>query len=79
MDDEPPTVDENNEITLVLDHGEASALSYFVAFSAWVHSEKGSKLTDHENRMITKVAQLDPDGYRMWQESVGRAIREATN
>lgn len=60
-------------VTLVLDRSEASALSYFVAFSA-LHHETKSKLTSHEENMINKVARLDPDAYTLWRDSVVRAV-----
>ena len=62
---------DNDTLTLILDRGEASALSYFVAFAALAHPS----LTRHEDSMVTKVAQLDEDGFKMWQDSVGSANR----
>lgn len=64
---------DDNLVVLRLTHGEASALSYFIAFAALQHTEGDRKLTPHEDAMVTKIAQLDPEGYRMWQDSVVRA------
>ena len=66
--------DDDEEIVLSLTPGEASALSYFIAFAALKHMEKGDgKLTSHEDAMVTKVSKLDPEAYRQWQEAVFRA------
>lgn len=55
--------------------GEASALSYFIAFAAVNHALKDTslqRLTEHEESMIEKVIALDPDGYEMWREAIIR-------
>jgi hypothetical protein len=58
-------------VTLELNHGELSALSYLVAFAVLNHP----KLTPHEDSLVTKISQLDPDGYKLWQEAVRKTSR----
>ncbi len=71
------TQDEVETLTLELTHGEASALCYFIAYAALVHTKGDRELTPHEDAMVTKVAQMDPASYTMWQESVMRAAGES--
>ena len=68
--------DEPEVQTLELTPGEGSALSYFVAYAAVNHAVKGThqQLTPHEESMVRKVADLDPDAYEMWRAAVMRAI-----
>jgi hypothetical protein len=49
--------------------GEASALSYLIAFAALNHP----RLTRLEDSLVTKVSQLDPDAFSMWRAGVMRA------
>lgn len=74
-DDEPETV------TLELTLGEASALSYFIAYAALNHAIKGSQqqLTPHEESMVQKVSELDPNAYEMWRGAVMRAMDDPEN
>lgn len=55
--------------------GEASALTYFVAYAAVNHAMRDTSLqqiTPHEETMIEKVIALDPTGYEMWREAIIR-------
>jgi hypothetical protein len=65
-------MESNETVILKLNHGELSALSYLVAFAVLNHP----KLTPHENDLVTKISQLDPDAYTMWRASVLRAADE---
>jgi hypothetical protein len=69
----PRTEEAQETLTLELNHGEASALCYFIAYAALKHE----KLTPHEEAMVTKVALMDPTSYEMWQASVMRAVDES--
>jgi hypothetical protein len=70
----PRTEEAQETLTLELNHGEASALCYFIAFAALKHTQGEHKLTPHEDAMVTKVSQMDPSSYEMWQASVLRAV-----
>ncbi len=52
--------------TLTLTPGEASALSYFVAFAALHHEP----MTPHEQAMVSRVSAMDPDAFTMWRTAV---------
>lgn len=57
--------------------GEASALSYFVAYAAVNHAMHATSLqqiTPHEESMIQKVVALDPEAYEMWSTAIMRKI-----
>ena len=63
------------EIELTL--GEASALSYFVAYAAVNHALRATsyqQITPHEESMIQKVIALDPEAYEMWASAIMRKV-----
>lgn len=58
--------DEIETLTLEINHGEASALAYFIAFASLNHG----KLTPHEKSLVEKVKKLNPDTFEFWSGTV---------